>query len=322
MTTRTRDEAREGGAAYDFEAMLQTIKDKQWSLADIDWDAPGAETMTDELRAKMTPFMADLVWIEHVGARGFASLAKKAPTPAIAEIYRYFHAEEQKHANAELALMRRWGMLDEDGAVPEPNINVRMAIKTLDDFGDSLPLSGLATLIPLLECALDGALVKFLLDEVQDPICHDVFRHINSDEARHIAVDFQVLDLIGAGPLHTLLIESLGNLKPQVVLGLIIVFVPLINKMRDNIVAMGLPEQRLYHAVKRFGSIGGRGPHTHRIPAFHVLKAQAAMIVDRSSPYHRLLADPLVKATSFVPARLLGRPQSWTEELTHEPVAS
>lgn len=307
---------------YDFDQMLQTIKDKQWSLADIDWEAPGAESMTDELRAKMRPFLADLVWIEHIGARGFASLAKKAPTPVVKEIYEYFHAEEQKHANAELALMKRWGMLDEDGQMPEPNINVRLAIKTLDSFGDTLPLTGLATLIPLLECALDGALVKFLLDEVPDPVCYQVFRHINSDEARHITVDFQVLELIGAGPMHKLLIESASNLKPQVLLGLVVVFVPLINKMRDNIVAMGLPEQKLYNAVKRFGTVGGRGEFTHRIPAYHVLKAQAGMIIDRSHPYHRLLADPLVKATSHVPARFLGKPHSWVDEITHEPVAS
>ena len=87
---------------------------------------------------------------------------------------------------------------------------------------------------------------------MHDPVCHEVFRHINSDESRHIAVDFQVLELIGAGPLHKLLDRELGNLKPQVVLGLIVVFVPLINKMRDNIVAMGLPEEKLYNAVKRF----------------------------------------------------------------------
>ncbi|RZQ65638.1 ferritin-like domain-containing protein [Amycolatopsis suaedae] len=308
--------------SYDFAAMLQTIKDKQWSLADIDWDAPGAETMSDDLRARMRPFMADLVWIEHVGARGFASLATKAPTPEIQEIYRYFHAEEQKHANAELALMKRWGMLDADGSMPEPNINVKMAIKVLDDYGDTLPLSSLATLIPLLECALDGALVKFLLEEVSDPVCHQVFRHINSDESRHITLDFQVLELIGAGAPHKLLIETIGALKPQVIIGLIVVFVPLINKMRDNIVAMGLPEQKLYNAVKRFATIGGRGEFTKRIPAYHVLKAQAAAIVDRTHPYHRLLADPMVKLTSRIPAWLLGKPQSWTKEITHEPVAS
>ena len=71
--------------------------------------------------------MADLCWIENIGARGFSALAKKAPNPTLAEIYRYFHAEEQRHANAELALMKRWGMLD-DGEIPEPNVNIRMAM--------------------------------------------------------------------------------------------------------------------------------------------------------------------------------------------------
>ena len=120
-----------GSMAIDMDVMLAKIKDRQWALADIDWDAPGAETISDELRPKLKAFMADLCWIENVGARGFAALAKKAPTPTIAEIYRYFHAEEQRHANAELALMKRWGMLD-DGEMPEPNINIRLAIDWLD----------------------------------------------------------------------------------------------------------------------------------------------------------------------------------------------
>ncbi|MGM3150953.1 hypothetical protein, partial [Escherichia coli] len=91
----------------------------------------------------------------------FAALAKKAPTATIREIYQHFHAEEQKHANAELALMRRWGMLEGD-RIPEPNLQVKLAIKVLDTYGDSLPLHGLAALIQLLEVALDGALVKVL----------------------------------------------------------------------------------------------------------------------------------------------------------------
>ena len=76
------------------------------------------------------------------------------------------------------------------------------------------------------------------------------------------------------------------------------------------------------NAVKRFGTIGGRGDYTHRIPAYHVLKAQAGMVVNRRHPYHRLLADPLVRLTGLVPAGILGRPQAWVDEVTHEPVAS
>ena len=35
--------------SIDMEVMLAKIKDRQWALADIDWDAPGAETITARL---------------------------------------------------------------------------------------------------------------------------------------------------------------------------------------------------------------------------------------------------------------------------------
>ncbi len=168
--------------AIDMEAMLAKIKDRQWALADIDWDAPGADTIRPEFRPKLKAFMADLCWIENVGARGFAALAKKAPDPTLAEIYRYFHAEEQRHANAEMALMKRWGMLD-DGEVPEPNVNIRLAIEWLDTYADDMPLSVLGTVIPMLEVALDGALLKFLLDTVRRP---GVPSGVREDQQRRI----------------------------------------------------------------------------------------------------------------------------------------
>ena len=64
--------------AMDMDEMLKKIKDRQWALADIDWDAPGVETISDEFRPKLKAFMADLCWIENVGARGFAAMATKA----------------------------------------------------------------------------------------------------------------------------------------------------------------------------------------------------------------------------------------------------
>ena len=92
--------------------------------------------------------------------------------------------------------MKRWGMLD-DGEMPEPNVNIRLAMDWLDRFADGMSLSMLGTVIPMLEVALDGALLKFLLEEVNDPVCHQVFEKINNDESRHLAVDFEVLDMIG-----------------------------------------------------------------------------------------------------------------------------
>ena len=305
--------------SLDLDEMLAKIRDRQWALADIDWDAPGAETIEDEFRPKLKAFMADLTWIENVGARGFAAMAKKAPTATLATIYRYFHAEEQRHANAELALMHRWGMLEE-GELPEPNVNIRLAIEWLDRYADEMPLSVLGTVIPMLEVALDGALLKFLLDEVHDPVCHQVFEKINADESRHIAVDFEVLTMLGHARTRKLAIEFVGNVAtPGLIIGALM-YIPLLNKMRDNIVGMGLSEERLYLAIDRFRKLGDRSRASRRLPTYQVLKWHGAMVVDRRHPYH-LLADRMVWLTDHYPRRLLRPVPSWFKELTYEPAA-
>ncbi|MCV7382643.1 reductase [Mycolicibacter longobardus] len=305
--------------AVDLDVMLTKIKDRQWALADIDWDAPGAELIRPEMVPKLKKFMADLCWIENIGARGFAAMARKAPTPALAEIYRYFHAEEQRHANAELALMKRWGMLD-DGEMPEPNVNIRLAMQWLDDYSDDLPLSVLGTVIPMLEVALDGALLKFLLDEVDDPVCHQVFEKINNDESRHIAVDFEVLEMIGHAGLRKLAIEFVGTVaSPSLIVGALI-SVPLLNRVRNEVIGMGLDPHRLYSALMRFRQFGERGTHTWRVPTYQIVKHYAALVANPDSPYH-LLADPAVWLSGFYPKRLLKPIPSWFKELTHEPAA-
>ncbi|MGV0633096.1 ferritin-like domain-containing protein [Mycolicibacillus trivialis] len=303
----------------DMDVMLTKIKDRQWALADIDWDAPGAELIRPEMKPKLKAFMADLCWIENIGARGFAAMARKAPTPTLAEIYRYFHAEEQRHANAELALMKRWGMLDND-EMPEPNVNIRLAMQWLDDYADGMPLSVLGTVIPMLEVALDGALLRFLLDEVDDPICHQVFEKINNDESRHIAVDFAVLELIGHAKARKLAIEFVGNIaSPGVIVGALMA-VPLFSRVRNEVIGMGLDPQKLYTALMRFQQFGDRGERTRTVPAYQLIRGYAKMFANPDSPYH-LLANPLVHLSEFYPKRLLRPIPSWFKELTHEPAA-
>lgn len=305
--------------AMDMEAMLQKIKDHQWALADIDWDAPGAETIDEDFKPKLKAFMADLCWIENVGARGFAAMAKKAPNPTIAEIYRYFHAEEQRHANAELALLKRWGMIEE-GEMPEPNINIRLAIEWLDKYADDMSLSVLGTVIPMLEVALDGALLKFLLEEVHDPVCHQVFERINNDESRHIAVDFEVLNMLGHARARRLAIEFVANVaSPGLIVGAVM-YLPLLNRVRNEIVGMGFEPERLYGAMNRFKKLGDRGEWTHRLPLYQVLKWHSAMVVNSRHPYH-LLANAMVVASDFYPKFLLKPIPTWFRELTYEPVS-
>lgn len=297
---------------------LDRVRERQWSLADIDWDAPGADLITDQQRPKLAAFMADVAWIEQVGARAFAALARKAEDPVLADIYRYFHAEEQRHANAELALMRRWDMLDGDDP-PEPDISIRLAMDWLDRYADSLPMAVLGSAIPMLEVALDGALLKFLTDEIADPVCQQVFERINNDESRHLAVGFHVLEVLGRDPMVTHARNAARVLLSPSVLAVLPAAMPLFAHARDNVVGMGLEERKLSEALGRFATVGERSPVVRRNPAYLALREFGQMVADRSHPYHRL-SDPVTRIMEHYPRRLLKAPPSWAAELTYRPV--
>lgn len=306
-------------AYIDLDKMLKRIRSTQWALNEFDWDMPGAERIRPEQWHKLKAFMADLMWIEHVGARGFAALAKKAPNDTLREIYTWFHAEEQRHANAEMALMRRWGMLDDD-ILPEPNINIRLAIEWLDRFADDLPLNVLGSVIPMLEVALDGALCKFLLDTVDDPLCHEVFARINDDEARHLGVGFTVLEMQGHSPLYAQWLNFIGtSLDPRLLLGIAAYF-PLLNKMRDNLIDLGLPEQKLYAAIDKFRKIGGRTADGRRNPWYQVIWRHGAVMTDRRKRWYHLPVDAMVTVTGHIPARILPPVPTWVKELNADSV--
>lgn len=307
-------------ATINLENMLAKIKSSQWALADIDWDAPGADRITPEQWPKLKAFMADLMWIEHVGARGFAAMAKKAPNDTLKEIYTYFHAEEQRHANAEMALMKRWGMLDGD-ELPEPNINIRLVIEWLDRYADDQPLNALGSVIPMLEIALDGALCKFLLDTVHDPVCHQVFEKINDDESRHLGVDFHVLEMLGHGKVWRSSVKMIGSVvKPSLILGVAAYF-PLLNRMRDNLVELGLPEKRLYDAINKYKRIGGRTEAGRRNPWFQFISRHGEWMVDRNNKLYHVPVDAMVKLTGMIPPSVLPPIPSWVKELTWKPAA-
>ena len=307
-------------AMIDLDKMLEKVKATQWALADIDWDAPGAELVTEEQWPKLKDFMVDLMWIEHVGARGFAAMAKKAPTETLRQLYSYFHAEEQRHANAEMALMKRWGMLEGD-ELPEPNINIRLVIEWLDRYADGMPYYVLGTVIPMLEVALDGALCTFLLESVNDPVCHQAFEKINDDESRHLGVGFTVMEMQGHNKTSIQMVKMLAPmLDPRLLLG-IASYLPLLNKMRDNVVKMGLPEEKLYAAMNKFKKIGGRTAEGRRNPWYQFIQHHGSIMVNRSNRLYHIPVDTAVKVTGLIPRRMLPAVPSWVKELTWQPTA-
>lgn len=299
----------------DFDKMLEKVKASQWALIDIDWEAPGAELITEEQWPKLRDFMIDLVWIEHVGARGFAAMARKAPTETLRQLYTYFYAEEQRHANAEMALMKRWGMLEGD-SLPEPNNNIRLVVNWMEKNADDLPLNALGTVIPALEVALDGALCQFLLDTVDDPVCHEAFAKINDDESRHLGVGFSVMEMQGHGRVSIGMVRLIGRmLKPRMILGMAVYF-PLLNKMRDNVVKVGLPERKLYAAMAKFEKIGGRTEAGRKNPFFRFISQHIKIAVDRSKKFYHVPVDLMVKITDKIPKWALPKKPSWVGDVT------
>ena len=308
-------------ASIDLDKMLAKIKASQWALADIDWDAPGADKITAEQWPKLKAFMADLMWIEHVGTRGFAAMAKKAPNDTLKEIYTYFHAEEQRHANAEMALMKRWGMLDGEN-IPEPNKNLKLVIQWLDRYSDDMPLEVLGSVIPMLEIALDGALCTFLLETVDDPVCHQAFAKINDDESRHLGVGFHVLEMQGHGPVYLKALKTLGTIAdPRLILG-VASYVPLLNRMRDNIIEMGLGEERLYAAMRKFERIGGRTQEGRNNPWYQIISRHGRMVVNRRNRLYHAPVDAMVKLTDRVPEWVMpSSVPTWVKGITYKPTA-
>ncbi|MFB1297534.1 ferritin-like domain-containing protein [Mycobacterium sp. pW049] len=302
----------------DLKDTLATIKSRQWMLSDIDWDAPGAELIREDQRENLKSFMADLMWIEHVGARAFAGLALHAPTEELKEIYRYFHAEEQKHANAELALMKRWGLL-EDGEIPLPGVLICHSLDTMDKMADTAPFEYQATIIPMLEVALDGALLKFLTDEVQDPLLKVVLNKINADESRHLAVGFHVMGMLsGARARRTaLVLFKILHSTRALSLRHVIATLPIIGNMREELYAMGLDGSRLSVAMDRYRKAGERDPRLESNTYYKIVRAFSRLVMERHPVWSRVEAVMIAYAKRIPKDRWPQRP-SWSEELTYK----
>lgn len=166
-------------ASMDLDKMLKKVKNTQWTLSDIVWDASGRERVTSEQWPKLKDFMADLMWIEHVGAR---------------------------------------------------------------------------------------------------------------------AID------------------------PRMLLG-ILAYLPLINNMRDNVIKLGLPEEKLYAAMNKFSRNGGRTVEGLRNPWFQIIQFDGKNVVDRNKKWFHMPIDAMVKVTNQILEKSLPRVPTWIYELTAEPKA-
>jgi hypothetical protein len=280
---------------------LLRLRDKcdrlQWSVDDIDWAAPGAECVGPEQGAALTPFLADLYWIESIAALVFDAMAGQEADPLRAAIFRSFAVDEARHAEAERLLMVRWGLIGRHQR-PVPNSNVRRLIDTLEHHAARVSPSVFSAIIPMTELVLDGALVKYLLRAVDDPICHRAFEGINADEARHLAMDFYMLEYYGAN--HSRLDNTMdlirGFMHPRGLYAMFFGYLPTLARARENIVAIGLDLDEAGRAMRRYVELGDKNPAIARHPTYRIMRRY----VDRTTSGHERIGDVLVRLSDIL----------------------
>jgi hypothetical protein len=263
----------------------------QWSVDDLDWDAPGAERVDDAQALALGPFMADLYWIELVASTVFGAMAQRESDPLRRAIFETFAADEKRHAEAELQLMVRWGIMGRR-QTPRPNPSVAKLLRTLERDAHRIHPSVFSAVIPMTELVLDGALVKYLMRSVDDPLCHRVFEKINADEARHLAMDFHMLEHYGKN--HSLMHNTLDMLRsvarPEALYALFFGYFPTLARSRASIERMGLDIGEVATAMRRYVELGQRNPDIARHPTYRLMSRYVQLVTDRRDPLGHALA--------------------------------
>ncbi len=182
----------------DLDRVLANTRKGQWSVDDFDWSRPleGAGELSARERRGAGLALLFTAGLERQAARIFGLCGDYADDPRAAAIYRLFAADEERHAAAEIQLAARYGVNWDDQPA-----SVRWMFRTLAK-NFQPPTRGAYELasatILLFELALDSILVPALKERVGDPLQAEVFRRIDLDESRHLAMDYWLLDRKGA----------------------------------------------------------------------------------------------------------------------------
>lgn len=178
--------------------MLDGARNDGWRLEDFEWGRPlGGTAAALSARAKKEAglLLVFTAGLERKASQIFGLCASYAEDPRAREIYRLFEADETRHADAEVKLAARYGVTPAD--LP------KLTTWALDVLGKNLehPDRGVyemsSAMIVLFELALDSILIPVLRAEADDPLERAVFRRIDIDEARHLAMDYWLLEAKG-----------------------------------------------------------------------------------------------------------------------------
>ncbi|MEW6776210.1 MAG: hypothetical protein AB1405_07945 [Bdellovibrionota bacterium] len=194
-----KDAAPGGAGSMDLRRVLAATRKGQWSIHEFDWDAPlqGVGGLSKrELREAglMIVFTAGL---EFQAAEIFRLCAHFVSDKQARQIYELFVIDEIRHAQAELLLAKRYGVGWKD--LPFVTRLMFRGLRGMWEPPNRLIHEFTSAQIVLFEIALDSLLIPALKSRIKDPLQDEVFRRIDLDESRHLAMDYWLLERKGRG---------------------------------------------------------------------------------------------------------------------------
>ncbi len=181
------------------DALLEASIKGQWSLHDFDWSQPVRDSIarTSRQRRTLGRLLLMTAGFERLGVDAFMIHAKYTDNEKAKAVFQLIALDEQRHADAEVELAGRLGMGWKDlprsvrfmfklFARDSRRMGRGAAGKLLHEFG--------ASGIPVAELALDTLLLPALKKMSDDPLLTEAFKLIDRDEARHIAMDYWLLE--------------------------------------------------------------------------------------------------------------------------------
>jgi hypothetical protein len=168
--------------------MLERCKAGQWNVEDFDWDKKPEIQLSKEDEMRVVQLYLNMSYIELLAGDLFAALRDRMEDPVLKEIYHWCYIDEQRHSEAAARLAKYFDQ--NNYKLYTPNISM---LKFFPHFSNAVRTlnPAIANMFILTgELILDIALLRGLNNYVEDPQSRAVVEKINSDESRHLAMDF------------------------------------------------------------------------------------------------------------------------------------
>lgn len=265
----------------DIKKMNNKCLDMQWDVGQFDWDTGGANNITEETKVTMTEFMSDIYWIEKLAAVAFSAMSHLTDNQHLKSVFDTFIADENRHAEAQRKLMERWGMVDK-GATPNPNVNIDLLIRTIEKYPNRIHPSVLSAILPMTELVLDGTFVRFIIKSFEkDPLTKKVYKKINEDEARHLAIDFFVVEKFGHECSMRTNVKHLMSVlaRPSSMYTFLLGYIPLLSRARKSMIKAGVDLEDAKRSMSKYVKLGQNSPMIKKHPTYKLMNTYAKMLV-------------------------------------------